>query len=139
MRNKMFLLILSLMATAEEPKFAPLKKGEPAPFSGRLFNDPAVSKLIVDNRLKAEQCNIEIEYHKKRTKAEEKYKYDILYASCEAADQRLTDLLAIKQEENEKLQKLIKPNRTGWWLAGGFMLGTVTSITIMHVVKGDLK
>ena len=82
----MFLLLMSLIASAEEPKFVPLKKNEKAPFSGRLFNDTAVSKLIVDNRLKAEQCTMEIEYHKGRTKAEEKYKYDTLYAKCEAAD-----------------------------------------------------
>ena len=139
MRNKMFLLLLSLMASANEPKFAPLKKGEPAPFNGRIFNDAAVSKLIVDNRLKAEQCNIEIEYHKKRTVAEEKLKKDLLQAKYDADKQRFTDMLALRQEENEKLQKLIKPNRNGWWLAGGFMLGTATSITIMHVVKGGLQ
>jgi len=135
----MFLLLISLIASAEEPKFVPLEKDEKAPFSGRLFNDAAVSKLIVDNRLKAEQCSVEIQYYKDRTKAEEKYKYDTLQAKCEATGLRLTDLLEIKQEENERLKKLIKPNKNGWWLAGGFMLGTATSITIMHVVKGDLQ
>ena len=135
----MLLLLLSMAAFANEPKFVNIKKDEKAPFTGRLFNDAAVTKLIVDNRLKAQQCDIEIEYHKGRAKAEEKHNYDLLYARCEAADQRLTDLLEIKQDENDKLKKLIKPNRTGWWLAGGFMLGTATSITIMHVVKGDLK
>ena len=76
----MLLLLLSMEVSAEQPKFVPLKKDEIAPFAGRLFNDAAVSKLIVD-----------------------------------------------------------KPNRTGWWLAGGFMLGTATSIGIMYVVKGDTQ
>tara|TARA_Y100000114_G_scaffold68813_1_gene63055 strand:+ start:51 stop:458 length:408 start_codon:yes stop_codon:yes gene_type:complete len=135
----MLLFLLSAVAFAEEPKFVPLNKGEVAPFSGRLFSDSAVSKLIVDNRLKAQQCEIEIDYHTNRAKAEEKYKYDLLEAKYDADKQRLTDMLAIRKEENEKLQKLIKPSKTGWWLAGGFMLGTATSITIMHVVKGDLQ
>lgn len=130
-------MLLSSAANAEEPLFVPLRKNEKAPFSGRLFNNAAVSKMIVDNRLKAQQCEIEIEYYKARTKAEEKFKYDILNAKYTSEKQRFTDLLAIKQSENEQLQKLIKPNRTGWWLAGGFMLGTTTAITIMHVVKED--
>ena len=135
----MLLFLLSLATFANEPKFINIKEGEKAPFSGRLFNDAAVSKLIVDNRLKAQQCEIEIEYHQKRTRAEEKLKHDLLYAKCEAADQRLTDLVEIKQEETERLKKLIKPNKSGWWLAGGFMIGTATSITIMKVVKGDTQ
>ena len=135
----MLLFLLSAITLADEPKFVPINKGDPAPFSGRLFNDSAVSKLIVDNRLKAQQCEIEIDYHVIRSKAEENLKYDLLKAKYDADKQRLTDMLAIRQEENENLQKLIKPNRTGWWLAGGFMLGTATSIAIMHVVKGDLQ
>jgi hypothetical protein len=135
----MLLFLLTAIASADEPKFVPIKQGEVAPFAGRLFNDAAVSKLIVDNRLKAQQCEIEIDYHVNRSKAEQKYEYDLLQAKYDADKQRYTDLLAIRQEENERIQKLIKPNRTGWWLAGGFMLGTATSITIMHVIKGDTQ
>mgnify|MGYP003136356866 CR=1 FL=1 len=130
----MLLLICSL-AFATDPQFVVLKKGQKAPFDGRLFNSEAVSKLIVENRFKAEQCNMEIEYHKGRAKAEEKYKYDILYAKFEAADQRLNDLLEIKKDENEQLKKLIKPSKSSWWATGGFLAGVLTSIGIMHAVK----
>jgi len=131
----MIFVLLTVMAFGAEPEFIVLKKGDRAPFNGRLFNSEAVSKLIVENRYKAQQCNIEIEYHKGRAKAEEKYKYDTLYARCEAADQRLTDLLEIKKGENEQLKKLIKPKRNSLWLAGGFVGGVLTSIGIMHAVK----
>ena len=135
----MFLLLLSLMASAEEPKFVPIKKDEVAPFSGRLFNAAAVSKLIVENRLKAQQCQIEIDYFTGRAISQEQLKYDVLKAKYDSDKQRLTDLVALKQEENEKLHKYIKPNRNGWWLAGGFMIGTATSIAIMHAVKGEIQ
>ena len=134
----MFLLLLLLIcstAHGAEPEFVVLKEGQKAPFDGRLFNDVAVSKLIVENRLKAEQCNIEIEYHSNKTKAEEKLNYGLLEARCEAADQRLNDLITIKEDENERLKKLIKPSRSNWWAAGGFAVGVVTSISIMHAVK----
>ena len=127
---------MSMLALADEPKFTQIKEGEVAPFDGRLLNNAAISKLIVDNRLKAQQCEIEINYYTNRVKAEEKLKFEILDAKYGADKQKFTDLLAIKERENEKLLKYIRPNRNGWWLAGGFMLGTATSITIMHVVKG---
>ena len=131
----MFMMALCLSANGEEPKFVVMKKGQKAPFNGRLFNDQAVSKLIVDNRLKAEQCNIEIEFHKNRVIEKEKYKFNLLSASCEADDQRLNDLLEIKSDRIKALQKQIKPNRNIWWMSGGFVAGVGTAIAIMHAVK----
>ena len=130
-----FLLFWSNSAHAAEPKFTKLRQGQKAPFGGRLFNDAAVNKLIVDNRFKAEQCTIEIEYQKKRTKAEEKYKLDLQTARCEAADERLNNIIEIRNDTIKKLEKQIKPNRSHWWLAGGFVVGAGTSIAIMHAVK----
>ena len=135
-----FLLIILACPVAHgaEPEFSVLKKGDKAPFDGRLFNSAAVSKLIVENRLKAEQCNIEIEFQTGRAKAESKHEYNLLEARCEAADQRLNDMITIKEDENEQLKKLIKPSRGSWWAAGGFVAGVLTSIGIMHAVKqGD--
>ena len=100
-----------------------------------MLNDVAVSRLIVENRFKVEQCNIEIEYQKKKAIEKEKYNYNLLTVKCEAADERLTDLLEIKQDEIDKLNKEIKPNRNSWWLSGGFIAGVGTAIAIMHAVK----
>ena len=130
-----FLITWSNAAHAEDPKFTKLRQGQKAPFEGRLFNDAAVSKLIVDNRLKAEQCSIEIEFHKNRAIEKEKYKYNVLSAKCEAADDYTKDILSIKQDEINRLNKLVKPNRNMWWLSGGFIAGVGTSIAIMHAVK----
>ena len=79
-----FLLVYSPPANAEEPTFIPLKKGQPAPFEGRLFNDAAVSKFIVEDRLKIEQCNVQIEYEVDKANAASKYKLDLHSAKCEA-------------------------------------------------------
>jgi hypothetical protein len=122
-------------AFEQKPKFTKLNQGQKAPFEGRLFNDAAVSKLIVENRLMVEQCSIQIEYNVKKAVEREKYSYNLLTAKCEAADERLTDLLTIRQDEIDKLNKLIKPNRNMWWLSGGFIAGVGTSIAIMHAVK----
>ena len=118
-----------------QPQFSNLKKGDKAPFDGRLLNNDAISKLIVENRLKLEQCNIQIDYQVRRAKAEEKYKYDLLTAKCEAADERLNDIIEIRNDRIKELQKQVKPSRSNWWFVGGFAAGIATSIGIFRTVK----
>jgi|TARA_E500000318_G_C3488611_1_gene183404 hypothetical protein len=130
-----FLFLLCPVAHAEEPTFTTLKKGETAPFDGRLFNDEAVAKMIVDKRFEGKQCELRVDYEIDLSKAKQEYKYDILYAKCEADDLRLNELINIKEEENKHLRKQLKPPMHAWWLTGGFVIGVATSIGIVHVTK----
>ena len=131
----MFLLLACPVAHAEIPEFTSLKKGEVAPFDGRLFNDEALSQLLVDNKFKGKECKLRVEYEVGLAKAYEGYKYDILLAKSEADDMRLNELINIREEENEHLRKQLEPPKHGWGLAGGFVVGVATSIGIMNVVK----
>jgi len=131
----MFLLLACPVAHGAEPTFTTLKEGEVAPFDGRLFNNEAVAKMIVDKKFENKQCQLRVDYEVDLSKAHEKYKYDILYAKCEADDLRLSELINLKEEENIYLREQIKPNKNGWWLAGGFITGAATAIGIMYVVK----
>ena len=131
----MFLLMACPVAHAEMPQFTSLKKGEEAPFDGRLFNDSALSIIIVDNKFKGKECELRVEYEVNIARAYEKYKYDILTATCEADDMRLNELINIREEENIYLREQIKPQKNSWWLAGGFITGVATAIGIMHAIK----
>ena len=131
----MFLLMACPVAHAEVPQFTTLKKGEEAPFSGRLFNDEALAIIIVDKKFEGKECELRVSYEVDLMKAHERYKYDILSATCEADDMRLTELINIREEENKLLREQIKPNRNGWWLAGGFITGMATAIGIVNLVK----
>ena len=131
----MFLLMACPVAHAEVPEFTTLEKGEVAPFRGRLFNDAALAIIIVDKQFEDKECQLRVSYEVDLMKAHEKYKYDILTATCEADDMRLNELINIKEDENKYLREQIKPNKNGWWLAGGFVTGVATAIGIMHVVK----
>ena len=130
-----FLLLACPVAHAEIPEFTSLKKGEVAPFDGRLFNDEALSQLLVDNKFKGKECKLRVEYEVGLAKAYEGYKYDILLAKSEADDMRLNDLLEIRQQEISFLRKQYESPKTAWWIAGGFLAGAATSIGIMYVVK----
>jgi len=131
----MFLLMACPVAHAGEANFTTLKKGEEAPFDGRLFNDEAVAKMIVDKRFENKQCQLRVDYEVDLSKVHEKYKYDLLYAKCEADDLRLSELINIKEDENKYLREQIKPPKSGWWLAGGFVTGAATAIGIMFAIK----
>ena len=131
----LFLLIASPVAHADDPEFAVLKQGEVAPFSGRLLNDAAIAKLIVDKKFEGKECELRVSYEVDLMKAHEKYQYDILSATCEADDMRLNELITIREDENKYLRDQIKPSRGGWWLAGGFITGVATAIGIVNLVK----
>ena len=53
----MFSLFFLLSNAYAEPQFTKLEAGESAPWAGRLFNDEAISKLIVTDKFKVEECN----------------------------------------------------------------------------------
>lgn len=126
-------------AQADEPTFATLKKGEAAPFDGRLLNNAAIAKFVVENRTKVEQCNIQVEYEVGKSKAKSKYEYDLLSTKCEADDQRLQDMIAIRDEEIKFLRKAYEPPKNHWWLAAGFVVGAGTSVGIMYAVAPGLR
>lgn len=131
----MFLLMACPVAHADVPKFTSIEKGEEAPFSGRLFNNEALAIIIVDKKFEGKECELRVSYEVDLMKAHEKYKYDILSATCEADDMRLSELINIRDQENKYLREQIKPNRSGWWLAGGFIAGMATAIGIVNLVK----
>lgn len=135
----MFLLMACPVAHADVPKFTSIEKGEEAPFSGRLFNDEALAIIIVDKKFEDKECELRVTYEVDLMKSHEKYKYDILTATCEADDMRLNELINIREEENKLLRDQIKPNRNGWWVAGGFVTGVLTSIGIIHAFKGNTQ
>ena len=61
-------LLMTSFAYAD-PQFVKLEEGESAPFTGRLFNDEAVTKLVVEDKFKVEQCDLQIDYEKKKLEA----------------------------------------------------------------------
>jgi hypothetical protein len=131
----MLLLLFCPVAYGEEPVFAPVQEGDVVPFDGRLFNDAAVAKLIIDKQFEHKKCELRIDYEVGLMQTQEKYKYDILVAKSEADDMRLNDLINIRDEELTFLRKQYEPSKSHWWLAGGFVVGAATSIGIMYAVK----
>ena len=123
----------------EKPKFSNIKQGEAAPFDGRLFNDVAVSKIIVDNQFGNLECKLRVDFEIGQVKAEEQYRYDILYAKSEADNQRFTDVINIRDEHIQSLEKYIRPSSAHWWAIGGFTVGAGAAIGIMYAIKPGIQ
>jgi len=130
----MILLLISL-AFAENPTYSFLDEGEPAPFKGILFNDAAVKELAVEDKLKAETCQIEINYYVERAHAEKQLEYDLLKAETTAEVDKLNEMVLIRDERIVDLEKQIKPQRPFWWMFGGFVIGTTSAIATFYSVK----
>ena len=135
-----FLLAWSSAANgAEEAKFTNLKKGEVAPFDGRLFNDPAVSKLIVDHQFRDLECKIRVDFEIGQANAASQYKYDLLYARSEASDQKYQEIISIRDQHIQSLEKYVRPSNAHWWAIGGFTVGAGATIGIMYAIAPGLR
>ena len=130
----MILLLMSL-AFADEPQYAVLEKGEPAPFEGRLFNGAAVAKIITEAQYKDLECDLQVEFETDKLATEKQFEIELLKASLESKNLMLTELNQINQEELDTIRASYKPARPYLWLTSGFVLGSAASIAIFHAVK----
>ena len=135
-----FLLAWSSAANgSEEAKFTNLKQGEVAPFDGRLFNDPAVSRLIVDHQFRDLECKIRVDFEIGQANAASQYKYDLLYAKSEADNQKYQEIINIRDEHIKSLEKYVRPSNAHWWIAAGFVAGAGSAIGIVYAVAPGLR
>ncbi len=123
----------------EKPKFSNIKQGEVAPFDGRLFNDAAVSKIIVDNQFQNLECKLRVDFEIGQVRAEEQYKYDIFYAKSEADNQKYQEIINIRDQHIQSLEKYVRPSNAHWWAIGGFTVGAGAAIGIMYAIKPGIQ
>ena len=116
---------------AEEPKYSNLKKGDIAPWAGRLLNEAALRILIEENATKDLTCDARVEFKVNETRIEEKYRYDILKVQTDAEIKQLNELVKIQ----DKFIKDLKPKNNIWPVVAGFIGGAAISIGIMYAVK----
>ena len=132
----MFGLFFLLLATAKaDPQFTALDQGEPAPFSGRLFNDEAVTKLIVEDKFKVEQCNLQIDYEKKKLEALHKYEIDKVSIELKSQIKILETKVDLRDQRIKQLEELSKPIKPIYYIAGGFLVGAGATIGITYAVN----
>ena len=128
------MIFLLSMLFAEEPKYKNLKKGEVAPWDGRLLNEAALRILVEENATQDLTCDARVEFKVNEARIEERFRYDILKVKTDAELKQLNELIKIQ----DKFIKDLKPRNNIWPVVAGFVGGAAISIGIMYAVKPGL-
>ena len=124
------ILLVSLLF-AEEPKYKDMKKGDVAPWAGRLLNEPALRILVEEAATKDMVCEAKTEFELNRLRIEEKYRYDVLKVQTDAEINKLNELIKLQDEHIKQL----KPQDNLLPIIGGFIAGAGLTIGVMYAVK----
>ncbi len=128
-------MIYLLLSTAlAEPISQNVQKGEPSPFHGRVFNDEAVAEIIAQKEIAKDECNIKMSHQENTLAAKHQLEMQLLRAELDYEKQKGEKLVAIRDEQIEKLQENYKPHNALWWAIGGFTVGTLSSLGIYYSV-----
>ena len=131
------LFFLLAAASAADPQFTKLKKGEPAPWDGRLFNDAAVAKFVIEDKYKIEQCNILVSYEVEKRIAEINLEHQREVLAIQTDNQILAEKVSLRDDRIKELEKLKKPHNPFWYATLGIVAGAGITIGIAHAVNVD--
>jgi hypothetical protein len=129
------ILLYSLLSIAfADPHVATLNEGQPAPFSGTLFNKEAVAAVLAESGAEKERCDARIELEVEKSRIELRKDLDYAEAEFESCEQSFEDL----RESHIDLTK--KYNRTSaakpYIFSGGLLGGIALTLAVVYAVDG---
>ena len=131
----MILLLLTSLAFGQTPEYTYLKTGEPAPFSGRLFNDEA-SQLVADQIADAsDKCLIELDYQVGMVLAKKNEEIQEIRSEHIYQKKVLVSKIESQQKRIESLEKLKTPSKKELWFSLGLISGVGITIVIANAVN----
>ena len=120
---------------------SPLKKGQPAPFSGVLFTPRAAASVATEINTFRDRLKIETNSAVASAEARKDFKYDEAAAACKADKSVLSTTITSERERSILLEKEIQrlkeeaPSKT-MWLGAGVLGGvTLTLLTVFAVSR----
>ncbi len=114
----------------QEERVTTIKKGDPAPFSGTLFNTPAAARLMIDLEFTQQTCKVETDRQLGLLRADLQLKIDLCSARNEALMLRHSEILLIKNDQIAFLEKQFKPRPWYQTTEFGVVMGVVLGIGI---------
>lgn len=133
-------LMIALIAVVPTASFAQpqgkimsIKKNQKAPFAGTLFDVNAAADLTLRLENHNRQCEIKITKELGLCNAKCKLDVDIKVAELEALTKRHVDILKIKNDQIDFLQKVATRNvpwykTNKFWFSAGILTGLAVSI-----------
>ena len=131
------IILLSKLIFAQTPEYTYLEVGQPAPFSGRLFND-AASELLsdtIDNNLA--KCALQTEYEIKKLQIEHnkqlhdlKNDYNMVILQKDAKIEKLN-------KDIEILTEIKTPPKPKFWFSLGAGTTAVVFGTLAYIIGAN--
>ena len=129
-----------VIAHAEETdqKITTLRKGQPAPYAGTLFNTAAAARLQVDLQFTEATCKLETDRQVGLISTKLQLDIDLLKAELKAKNQLHEDTLQIKNDQIKFLEGYALQSK--WYEANEFWLvaGIIAGITVTAVAGWSL-
>ena len=126
-------------AQASDGKFTFIQAGEPAPFTGTLFDPEATARLLANNKFLKEEYDLKLGFELEKQKAQYELKIDQLNITIDTERERFETTLNIKNTEIEQLNKIIakKPGKNAlmWGIIGGFVVGVGATVGLSYAVN----
>jgi|19_taG_2_1085344.scaffolds.fasta_scaffold05184_6 hypothetical protein len=122
----------------ETPKIAPLSLGDPAPFSGVLYNPAAIAETIAQREFLIEQHKLNLKSLEDRLNAECNLQLSNLQTDLDAFKIKYDSMTEIKDNEINKLQNImLKQNNehSHWWFTGGILTGVLITVGVVYAVN----
>jgi len=135
-------ILFAFPAWAQEGVITEIQKGQQAPFTGVLMDAKAAAKVLTEQKYTAEECRLEMDREIELLRAKLELDLKITNAKLIGSEERLAQILEIKNEEIGRLQDLAldSPNDyTLWWLTGGVVGGIILTASIFVVAMGTTR
>jgi len=129
------LFFLLTTAIAADPQFTKLEEGDPAPWAGRLFNDEAVAKFLVEDKFKIEQCEIQTTFELNNLKADLDLVHTKEKIELETQVAILNQKVALRDQRIAGLEKIKTPPNAFLWSTIGFITGAGVTVGITYAVN----
>lgn len=128
-----FLATRTSIAYAEDAgdgEYSEIKKDEPAPYDGFIFDKDGFAKLITNQEFKLKQLKLDLETEAKKAKIESEADLKKKELEVKINKEMYEALLKSKDNRIEALQTEINWGTAK--LVGGFVVGLTVSITIFY-------
>jgi len=131
-------LLIPLPAFADE-QVATVTEGDPAPFTGTLFNTEATARMLAELQLTEESCNLRITRAVGLKEAELQLNIDQLQIRFDTSTELYNQRLLIRDQQIEFLQEQYSPpqwyEHPVFWTAIGLVIGTATTVGVTYAVN----
>lgn len=129
------ILLFSLISIAfADPHVVTLSEGQPAPFTGTLFNKDAVAAVLAESSTEKEKCDARIELEVEKSQIELKKDLDYAEAEFESCEQAFEELRENHVDLTKKYNRVsaMKP----YIFSGGLLGGIALTLAVVYAVDG---